>query len=72
MIGLPAHGFVLLSMPKCVDVAGALAARTAPSWSSGRTRGLKHMNCQSFHALMVPVLRNGAERDDYEPGLAVP
>jgi hypothetical protein len=28
---------------------------------------LKHMNCRSFHAVVVPVLRNaGYERDDYE------
>ncbi|MCW2772539.1 MAG: hypothetical protein JWN91_865 [Nocardioides sp.] len=67
MIGLPAHGFVLLSMPKCASTSlvrslsghAELVLRVNPR--------LKHMNCRSFHSLMVPVLRNGGyERDDYE------
>lgn len=67
MIGVPAHGFVLLSMPKCASTSlvrslsghAELVLRVNPR--------LKHMNCRSFHSLMVPVLRNGGyEREDYE------
>jgi hypothetical protein len=67
MIGVPGHGFVLLSMPKCASTSlvrslsghAELVLRVNPR--------LKHMNCRSFHTLMVPVLRNGGyEREDYE------
>jgi len=67
MIGLPAHGFVLLSMPKCASTS---LVRSLQGHAELLLRGnprLKHMNCRSFHTLIVPVLRNaGYERGDYE------
>jgi len=67
MIALPSHGFVMLSMPKCAStslvqvIAGQAEAvlRINPK--------LKHINCEQFHELMVPVLRKGGyRRKDYE------
>ena len=67
MIGLPAHGFVLLSMPKCASTSLVQALQSRAELVLRINPRLKHMNCQSFHKLMVPVLRNGGyERDDYE------
>ncbi|MCB0897016.1 MAG: hypothetical protein KDB43_16870 [Nocardioidaceae bacterium] len=67
MIGLPAHGFVLLSMPKCASTSLVHSLQNRAELVLRSNPRLKHMNCQSFHALMVPVLRNGGyERDDYE------
>lgn len=67
MIGVPAHGFVLLSMPKCASTS---LVRSLQGHAELVLRGnprLKHMNCRSFHNLIVPVLRNaGYEREDYE------
>mgnify|MGYP000961893857 FL=1 len=67
MIGLPAHGFVLLSMPKCASTSLVHSLQGRAELVLRSNPRLKHMNCQSFHALVVPVLRNGGyEREDYE------
>ena len=67
MIGLPAHGFVLLSMPKCASTSLVHSLQGRAELVMRINPRLKHMNCQSFHSLMVPVLRNGGyEREDYE------
>lgn len=67
MIGLPAHGFVLLSMPKCASTSLSRSLqRHAEVVLRGNPR-LKHMSCRSFEKLMVPVLDNaGYARSDYE------
>ena len=67
MIGLPAHGFVLLSMPKCASTSLVRSLQGHAELLLRINPRLKHMNCRSFHTLIVPVLRNaGYERDDYE------
>lgn len=67
MIGLPAHGFVLLSMPKCASTSLVHALQGRAELVLRVNPRLKHMNCRSFHSLMVPVLANGGyQRDDYE------
>jgi hypothetical protein len=67
MIGLPAHGFVLLSMPKCASTSLVRSLQGKAELVLRVNPRLKHMNCRSFHTLMVPVLRNGGyEREDYE------
>ena len=67
MIGLPAHGFVLLSMPKCASTSLVQALQGRAELVLRSNPRLKHMNCRSFHALIVPVLNNGGyQRDDYE------
>lgn len=67
MIGLPAHGFVLLSMPKCASTSLVHSLQGRAELVLRVNPRLKHMNCQSFHKLMVPVLNNGGyQRDDYE------
>lgn len=67
MIGLPAHGFVLLSMPKCASTSLVHSLQGRAELLLRVNPRLKHMNCRSFHSLMVPVLRNGGyEREDYE------
>ena len=67
MIGLPAHGFVLLSMPKCASTSLVQSLQGRAELVLRVNPRLKHMNCRSFHSLIVPVLRNGGyEREDYE------
>ena len=67
MIGLPAHGFVMLSMPKCASTSLVRSLQGHAELVLRINPRLKHMNCRSFHTLMVPVLRSaGYERDDYE------
>lgn len=67
MIGLPAHGFVLLSMPKCASTSLVRSLQGKAELVLRVNPRLKHMNCRSFHTLMVPVLQNGGyERTDYE------
>ena len=67
MIGLPAHGFVLLSMPKCASTSLVRSLQGHAELVLRVNPRLKHMNCRSFHTLMVPVLRSaGYEREDYE------
>jgi hypothetical protein len=67
MIGLPAHGFVLLSMPKCASTSLVQSLQGRAELVLRVNPRLKHMNCRSFHTLVEPVLRNGGyEREDYE------
>ena len=67
MLALPAHGFVMLSLPK---TASTTMVRTVQRHAEVVLRvnpGLKHLNCTHFHELMVPVLRKGGyRRRDYE------
>lgn len=67
MLALPAHGFVMLSLPK---TASTTMVRTVQRHAEVVLRvnpGLKHLNCTQFHELMVPVLRKGGyKRRDYE------
>ncbi len=67
MIGLPNHGFVLLSMPKCASTSLVRSLSSHAELVLRINPRLKHMNCRNFHSLMVPVLRSGGyEREDYE------
>ncbi|MGY2703646.1 hypothetical protein [Nocardioides sp. HB32] len=67
MIGLPAHGFVLLSMPKCASTSLVHSLQARAELVLRVNPRLKHMNCRSFHNLIVPVLNNGGyQRADYE------
>jgi hypothetical protein len=67
MIGLPAHGFVLLSMPKCASTSLVHSLQGRAELVLRVNPRLKHMNCRSFHNLIVPVLNNGGyQRADYE------
>jgi hypothetical protein len=67
MIGLPAHGFVMLSMPKCASTSLVQSLQGRAELVLRVNPRLKHMNCRSFHNLIVPVLENGGyRREDYE------
>ena len=67
MIGLPAHGFVLLSMPKCASTSLVSSLQGRAELVLRVNPRLKHMNCRSFHKLVVPMLENGGyAREDYE------
>ena len=67
MIGLPAHGFVLLSMPKCASTSLVRSLQGRAELLLRINPRLKHMNCRSFHNVMAPVLSSaGYERDSYE------
>lgn len=67
MIGLPAHGFVLLSMPKCASTSLVRSLQGRAELLLRINPRLKHMNCRSFHNVMAPVLASaGYERESYE------
>jgi hypothetical protein len=67
MIGLPAHGFVLLSMPKCASTSLVRSLQGRAELLLRINPRLKHMNCRSFHNVMAPVLASaGYDRDSYE------
>jgi hypothetical protein len=67
MIGLPAHGFVLLSMPKCASTSLVRSLQGRAELLLRINPRLKHMNCRSFHNVMVPVLASaGYDRESYE------
>lgn len=67
MLALPAHGFVLLSMPKCASTAleDALAPRAEIVFKHNAQ--LKHINCRAFYDTVGPTLRRaGYPRSQYE------
>ncbi|CAB4727546.1 MAG: hypothetical protein F2667_12485 [Actinobacteria bacterium] len=67
MIALPAHGFVMLSMPKCASTTLVTSLQGHAEILLRINPGLKHINAKSFHNRMVPVLRlGGYRREDYE------
>ena len=67
MLALPAHGFVLLSLPKCASTSMVKAVAGQAEMVLRINPKLKHINCAQFHELMVPVLRKGGyQRKDYE------
>jgi hypothetical protein len=67
MLALPAHGFVMLSLPKCASTSMVKAVAGQAEMVLRINPKLKHINCAQFHDLMVPVLRKGGyQRKDYE------
>ncbi len=67
MIALPAHGFVVLSMPKCASTSLVESLSGQAEVVFRYNPRLKHLNCQQFHNRMVPLLRHGGyKRRDYE------
>lgn len=67
MLALPAHGFVMLSLPKCASTSLVHAIAGPAEMVLRINPKLKHINCAQFHELMVPVLRKGGyHREDYE------
>ena len=67
MLALPAHGFVMLSLPKCASTSMVKAVAGQAEMVLRINPKLKHINCAQFHELMVPVLRKGGyQRKDYE------
>lgn len=67
MIGMPAHGFVMLSLPKCASTSLVRSIHTEAEMILRVNPSLKHINCRQFHDLVVPLLRKGGyQREDYE------
>lgn len=67
VIALPAHGFVMLSMPKCASTTLVTTLKGHAEILMRVNPRLKHMNCRTFTHRMVPVLQGaGYERSDYE------
>ena len=67
MIALPAHGFVMLSMPKCASTTLVTSLKGHAEILMRVNPKLKHMNCRTFTKRMVPVLAGaGYQRSDYE------
>ena len=67
MLALPAHGFVMLSMPKCASTAleEVLAPRAEIVFKHNAR--LKHINCRAFYGTVGPTLRlAGYPRSQYE------
>ena len=66
MIALPAHGFVMLSMPKCASTTLVTSLKGHAEILMRVNPKLKHMNCRTFTKRMVPVLAIVREAiDDY-------
>ncbi|GEM_PF-611429 len=67
VIALPAHGFVMLSMPKCASTTLVTSLKGHAEILMRVNPKLKHMNCRTFTKRMVPVLAGaGYQRTDYE------
>lgn len=67
VLALPAHGFVMLSMPKCASTSMVRSVAGQAEVVLRVNPKLKHLNCAQFHELMVPLLRKGGYyRKDYE------
>lgn len=67
MIALPAHGFVMLSMPKCASTSLEEMLSPKSEIIVKNNPLLKHLNCRQFHTKIVPLLRMaGYSRRDYE------
>ena len=67
MIALPAHGFVMLSMPKCASTTLVTTLKGHAEILMRVNPKLKHMNTRTFTKRMVPVLAGaGYARSDYE------
>jgi len=67
MLALPAHGFVMLSLPKSASTSMVRAIQRHSEVVLRVNPGLKHINCGQFHELVVPLLRKGGyRRRDYE------
>ena len=62
MIGLPAHGFVMLSMPKSASTSLVSMLSPRAELVLRHNPRMKHMNCRSFHRYVVPVLERGGYR----------
>lgn len=66
-MALPAHGFVMLSMPKCASTTLVTTLKGHAEVLMRVNPRLKHMNCRTFHQQMAPVLAGaGYDRGDYE------
>jgi len=66
-MALPAHGFVMLSMPKCASTTLVSSLKGDAEILMRVNPKLKHMNCRTFTNKMGPVLANaGYKRGDYE------
>ena len=57
VIALPAHGFVMLSMPKCASTTLVTTLKGHAEILMRVNPRLKHMNCRTFTNRMVPVLQ---------------
>lgn len=67
MLALPAHGFVVLSAPKCASTALEEALAPHAELVLRHHPRLKHMNARSFSHKVEPLLGSvGYERGDYE------
>lgn len=67
MLALPAHGFVMLSLPKSASTSLVRSVQRHAEVVLRINPGLKHINCKQFHELVVPLLRKGGyHRKDYE------
>jgi hypothetical protein len=67
MLAVPAHGFVMLSLPKSASTSMVRAVQRHAEVVLRVNPGLKHLNCGQFHELVVPLLRKGGyRRKDYE------
>jgi hypothetical protein len=67
MLALPAHGFVMLSMPKSASTSLVRAIQGHAELVLRVNPGLKHLNCTQFNNVVVPLLRKGGyKRKDYE------
>lgn len=67
MMAFPAHGFVLLAMPKCASTTLESALAPHASLVIDRPPGLKHLGTGGFARRIAPRLAaDGYQRDDYE------
>jgi hypothetical protein len=67
MLALPAHGFVVLSAPKCASTALETALAPRAEMVLRHHPRLKHMNARSFQRNVAPLLASvGYERANYE------
>lgn len=67
MMAFPAHGFVLLAMPKCASTAIESALAPYASIVIDRPPSRKHLGCSGFTRRIAPALAaDGHPRESYE------
>ncbi|WP_310526343.1 hypothetical protein [Nocardioides sp.] len=67
MMAFPAHGFVLLAMPKCASTSIESALAPYASLVIDRPPSRKHLGCSGFTKRIAPGLAaDGHPRDSYE------
>jgi hypothetical protein len=67
MMAFPAHGFVLLAMPKCASTSIEAALSPYASLVIDKPPSRKHLGCSGFRKRVAPGLAaEGHPRDSYE------